>query len=185
MCFYKFKRSNKEDAVQALKRYVCADAEPVVNHELREGIVSKDTDLLDTLFTEYTGPSILYRHINLYKEIQLGLLSEPTFLSTTKSFESYYGNLFGEDLGCLRIHVGSADLKAIDVDSFAIDGASEEEVILPRNLQLEVTSIKKYSTDNFDEFLREMRCNNVMNSRNLVDDGINSYTVYDVKIIES
>lgn len=184
MCFFKFKRLNNEEAVQALERYVCAEAEPKVNQELRAGIVSKDAELLDGLFSEYAGPSILYRHINLYKDIHLGILKEPTFLSTTKSFDSYYGRLWGDDLGCLKIHVSSVDLKAIDVDSFSIHGASEEEVILPRNLQLEVTSINRYTKETFDEFLKGVRCT-TMNGRNLIVDGINSYTVYDVIIVES
>lgn len=181
MCWFK-KNNNREEALQLLHVYVTCHADPQINVNLRKGLVTKDVELLDGLFENNILPDILYRHVNFDAEKQVGdIIQDAAYISASKSFEAYYGKIWGQDLSCLRIHIDDKEFKSIDVDKL-LGEQGEEEVILPRNIKLRITSIKKYIANDFCDLLNEMRCSHIMNARTLIADNISSYTIYDVEV---
>ena len=181
MCWFR-KKKNNEDALKLLHEYVTCFAEPQINVDLRSGLVTKEVETLDGLFEDNILPNILYRHVNIDSTMKIDdIIQDPAYISASKSFEAYYGKIYGQDLSCLRIHTKDTELKSIDVDKL-LGEQGEEEVILPRNIKLRIISMKKYTSNDFNGLLNEMHCDHIMNAKTLIADNISSYTVYDVEV---
>ena len=186
MCLFKFK-SNKisTEALNVLHDYVTAMAEPMVNKILRGGGYSYEIELIDSLFCNNDLPTILYRHFEIYEQYKVGqIVEQPTYLSTSRAFSPYYGKLIADDIGLFIIHTSDTDVKSIDVESLLPSCEGEEEIILPHHLNLRIMSVKKYDKSNYNELLNLTNSQYIIGYKDIAN-RYNSYTVYDVEIVES
>lgn len=139
-----------EDLIRA---YV-ESAEPIINKDLRAGIISEDVLIFDSFFNEAEVPEILFRLLP-FENVHIidGILCDPGYLSCTHNIDKFIDKVGGEKIACMKIHMRSP-FPRIFVNDILPEHNDEGEYILPRNLKLIVSSHEQFNdAEHFASFL--------------------------------
>lgn len=137
-----------------LIRLYVESAEPIINRNLRDNIVTEDVHLFDLSFTEDEVPDTLYRLLPAVNvKITDGIICDPGYMSCTNDIDKFIDRVEGENIACLRINMHSP-FRRILVSEILPNHNDEGEYILPRNLQLTVQSHERFNdAEGFASFL--------------------------------
>lgn len=158
---------------------------PEINYKLRRGKDCPEVDVFDTLFKQQPLPPRLYRQLELHNvQVSKGdIIIDKAYLSTSYCFDCYYRDC-GKNVACIIIHIEDSSVKSINVEQMCPLSNKEGEYILPRNLKLKIRlPYKIFTQKEFEEFLEYVHSDQIT-SWAMQQDGINSYTVYDVDIVD-
>lgn len=170
------------DRIKLLKDYV-EMANPELNIELRNGIVSENALEFEKLFETGPVPNVLYRLMpNEFVHVNKGVICDPGYLSCTEDVDKFLGHIEGQHIACLKINLESP-MSRINVCKRLQSHNDESEYILPRNLRLRVEEINNYAGRmQLNRFLNDV--NSVTSADELVDIlRIKEVTMYLLSII--
>lgn len=169
MCFKKNQNDFQKKAVCLLQEYV-SSVFPRLNQLLRNGTVSDDINLFDSLFRKNRLPQYLFRIFpkeNLIKANDI--LTDKAYLSCTTDAGNFIGKVERPEIVCLRIHT-NPEVLSINVNEILPNANDEGEYILYRDLRLKILNngIKDYDQTMFNTFIQDIDNDN-MTANELTD----------------
>ena len=161
-----------------------SNSEPI-NSILRKGLYIPEIDILDGLFTKGEVPHFLYRLLpndNIIID-ENGTIIDSAYLSCSGNFDDFIDNVGPtKHLACLRIESVSP-IERINVRELLPDFNDEGEIILSRNLVLNVIGIDNYDgIDQFEVFLKKVDCDSTSPLELYKVMGIEKITLYSLKV---
>ncbi len=132
-----------------------------INDNLRKGVDIPEILILDELFTYGEVPKYLYRLLqNSEVKITGGdKIVDAAYLSCSSRFDGFIDRTGKvKHLACYRIEEVSP-INRIIVNDYLPNQNDEGEIILQRNLPLQIVSIEVYNgVDDFERLLEEVEC---------------------------
>ena len=171
------------EALEVLKNYV-NDSKPI-NENLRKGTDIPEKDLFDGLFVEGEVPHYLYRLLNISEVDIIGdVIIDAGYMSCSSRFDDFIDSTGKVNhLACFRIEDASP-INRIIVKEFLPDQNDEGEIILPRNLPLQIIDNKDYSgVDDFERLLEEVACDSTGSEELFYVMGIQTITLYRLRVV--
>ena len=171
------------EALEVLKNYV-SDSKPI-NDNLRKGTDIPEKDLLDGLFVEGEVPHYLYRLLKISEvDIKGDVIIDAGYLSCSTRFDDFIDSTGKVNhLACFRIEDASP-INRIIVKEFLPDQNDEGEIILPRNLPLQIIDNIDYSgVGDFESLLEEVACDSTGPEELFYVMGIETITLYRLRVV--
>lgn len=138
---------------ELIKCYV-ESSEPIINQQLRLGIVTEDVERFDASFIEGDVPEVLFRllPVDCVKIID-NHICDLGYISCTDDLDKFIDKVGGDCIACLMIRIPSPHSR-ISVRDILPDHNDEGEFILPRNLRMRVINSRHFDDIvGFTEFL--------------------------------
>lgn len=157
-----------------------------INDNLRKSIGIPEKEILDGLFVEGEVPHYLYRLLD-NSDVEItgkNSIHDAAYLSCSSCFDGFIDNT-GEvkHMACYRIEEASP-ISRIIVNELLPDQNDEGEIILPRNLPLQIIDIIDYSgVDDFERLLREVECDSTGPEELFYAMGIERITLYRLRVV--
>ncbi len=172
------------EALEVLKNYV-SDSKSI-NDNLRKGIDIPEIEFLDGLLVEGEVPRYLYRLLD-NEDVKITgkkLILDAGYMSCSSRFDDFIDSTGKVNhLVCFRIEDASP-INRIIVKEFLPDQNDEGEIILPRNLPLQIIDNIGYSgVDDFEGLLEEVACDSTGPEELFYVMGIETITLYRLRVV--
>lgn len=157
-----------------------------INDSLRKGIDIPEIKILDSLLVEGEVPRYLYRLLD-NKDVKIAgnsSILDAGYLSCSSCFDDFIDNT-GEvkHMACYRIEEASP-ISRIIVNELLPDQNDEGEIILPRNLPLQIIDNIDYSgVGDFERLLEEVKCDSTGPKELFYAMGIETITLYRLRVV--
>lgn len=167
-----------------LKEYV-KDSKPI-NDSLRNGIDIPEIEILDGLFVEGEVPRYLYRLLDNCDVKTTGekQIIDAAYLSCSSHFDDFIDNTGNvKHMACYKIEEASP-ISRIIVKDLLPDSNDEGEIILPRNLLLQIVDVIDYcGVDSFGKLLEDIECYSTGPKELFYAMGIETITLYRLRVV--
>ena len=157
-----------------------------INNSLRHGFNYPEMKILDGLFHEGNVPRYLYRLLdknNLVIEND-NIILDAAYLSCSSHFDDFINGIGAvSHMACLRIEDASP-INRIIVNDLLPNQNDEGEIILPRNLRLQITSVENFNgVDDFMRLLEIVECDSTGPEELYYVMGIEEITLYSLSVV--